>query len=354
MSDLDIAPSVSGFVRRIIERSGGVVEEVEPGLFEALLPPPLETLVVSEPLVALALDADAIASHPDARLATVGSPFMDALIGYASERGVAVVGWIVVDRLRRKGIREELERAVVFTNCRVRYDPADPDILTDAYLQLNYRVTFFSEERRERLYVIPISSHTGRPTFDLVPLLPRLEIDDKKLLGVIDAPRRPVESVLASAREALRAKVAEEVERRQEHSRRRFAAEASRIAAYYDQTARDLERRLARADDEKKRESIASKIDATRIERERKLRELGETYRLRIRARLANARLLYQQKSYYKIHLDRGKTTRTITVAYDSVLDRVEPPACDVCDRVTGRLSLSIEGRLECPECFTK
>ena len=341
---------VQEFIEGCIERAGGDVEVRAPNLLDVLLPPPLEERVGSA-LLALALDPEALSAEPQAELVTVGSPFLDALIGFAAQRGTTAVAHILTERLKKKGLREEVERALIFSHGRVRYDTAEPDILRCHYAQFHFKVTFLSEERRERLYVVPINLWSNQPNPLLAERLPTLALEETPSLDLLEAPRVSAEESYATARRALREQMGEEIARHQERIRKRFAVEFGRIRDYYAQAIQESQRRREREGDEGRAEALAQKIAAAEAERERKLRELGETYRLRLRARLTSVRLLSQPKTFFKLFLDRGQTTRTLTLAYDSVLERLEPPVCESCRRETTRIHVAPEARLLCPAC---
>jgi hypothetical protein len=136
--------------------------------------------------------------------------------------------------------------------------------------------------------------------------------------------------------------------------RKRFGVEFSRIHGYYQQVGEELQRRLEREPDDKRRADLQKKIDAAAGERERKLRDLADKYRLRRRARLTSARLLSQLKSFYTFHIDRGQITRTLTVAYDPLLEKVDLPSCESCGREMSRILITPAGQLWCPDCSAK
>ena len=98
-------------------------------------------------------------------------------------------------------------------------------------------------------------------------------------------------------------------------------------------------------------DSLSLKIESAQRERERKLRELGETYGMRVRARLSSVRCLWQPKAFFKVLIDRGSSTRTLVLAYDGVLERLELPTCESCGRETSRLWASPSAQLFCPAC---
>ncbi len=345
---LEIADSellnVPGFIRDCIERAGGAVEARPGGRFEALLPRELEPAAEGRAWIRLALTAGGL--DGDEEPAMPGSPFLDSLIAFAAGRGTVGSGYVSAGRVKRKGLREEVERTLRFSNCRTRYERDETDLLLAATAQFNFKVMFFSEERREKLYVVPVNlfSNQVQPLF--AERLAGLRIEAEAVGTIPEAPLVSVESAYETARRALRRMVADDAARQQVRVAQRFAVEFARISDYYGKVIAALERRRAREDD-----PVSHKIESARDERERKLRELGETYGMRVRARLSSARCLWQPKSFFKLQIDRGSTTRSLVLAYDGVLERLELPGCDSCGRATPRLWASPTARLFCPAC---
>ncbi len=155
------ALEVTKFVLACVERAGGAAAGRERGVFDILLPSALEA-AVGRGLVRLAEDPAALATEPGAELATPGSPVVDELIAWASGRGQVAWSRLPAGRLRRKGLREEVERTLTFLNCRVRHDVSDPDVLDTRYAQFNFRVTYLSDEKRELPCFRWRCAHVGR------------------------------------------------------------------------------------------------------------------------------------------------------------------------------------------------
>ena len=369
----------SGFIRSCIERAGGAVEAGPDGRLDALLPPELEA-VAGRSWLRLALDAGDL--QDGAEPAMLGSPFLDALIAFTGGRGTVASGYLPAGRLKRKGLREEVERTVRFSNCRTRYEYDEADVLLAATAQFDFKVVFFSEERRERLYVVPVNLCSNQIQPALAERLAGLAIEAEPATRFPEAPPVAIEAAYETACRALRRMVADEAARQQVRVAQRFAVEFARISGYYGQAIADLERRRARElrraaggahgrGPRPRREpdtaqpaggdggtakpappgSLSQKVESARRERERKLRELGETYGIRVRARLSSARCLWQPKAFFKVLIDRGSTTRALILAYDGILERVELPNCESCGRETSRLWASSSARMVCPAC---
>ena len=342
---------VAEFIVGCIERAGGAAEPRGSDRIDALLPAALE-LGGGEREVVLALAPVALGQESPAELATIGSPLLDSLIAHAAARGTTSLGHLTPERLKRKGLREEVERTLLFSNGRVRYDESDPDVRCSYSVQFNFKVSFLSDERRERCYVIPVNLWSNQVNLALVEHLAAATADERPA-ALADAPSVPVSQAYATAQLALRRLVGEEIARHQDRSRKRFGVEYLRISDYYAQVTRELESRRRDGDEDRTR-VLEGKLEAARAERERKLRELGEKYRLRLHARLTSARLLAQPKTFFRLLIDRGATTRTLTLAYDSLLGRLEPPVCEACHAETTRVHVSAQARLLCAGCGAK
>jgi hypothetical protein len=339
---------VPEFIEECIERSGGAVAHRGPGLFDVLLPPELEQMF-GRGLLAVAADPAALQAEAHAELATPGSPFVDQLIAWASARGTATRALLPAGRLKRKGLREEVERSLLFSNCRVRYDADEPRVLSSHYAQFNFRVTFLSDEKRERVYIVPVNLWSNQVNLLLAERLGGMlpAADD---VSYAETAAVPAEQAYPTAQAALRRRVAEEAGRHRERIEKRFGVEHARVCAYYDQLAQELASRR-RGDESAESRTPDHKLAAAAVERERKLHELGEKHQLRVRARLASTRLLVQAKTYFTLLVDRGSATRHLTLCYDSLLERLEPPVCEACRGETTRVHVDAEARMLCRAC---
>ena len=347
------ALEVTKFVLACVERAGGAAAGRERGVFDILLPSALEA-AVGRALVRLAEDPAALATEPGAELATPGSPVVDELIAWASGRGQVAWSRLPAGRLRRKGLREEVERTLTFLNCRVRHDGNEPDVLDTRYAQFNFRVTYLSDEKREQCHTIPVNLWSGHVNLALAGRLEEPPTADPDGLQRPEAPAIPVEQAYATAREALQQCVGVESRHHRDRIEKRFGVEFARVSGYYDQIAHDLRLRRRAAEpaaDPAAEDGLARKLHAAQVERQRKLQELGEKYRLRTHARLTSARILVQAKTYFTLLLDRGSATRRLVLCYDSWLERLEPPACESCRMGTTRVHVTPDARMLCPSC---
>jgi hypothetical protein len=113
----------------------------------------------------------------------------------------------------------------------------------------------------------------------------------------------------------------------------------------------DLVRRKSRASAEDRARDLEAKAEATRAERESKLAELQEKYRLRPGAQLASVRLLTYSRLFATIHLERKHASRELEVCWDPLTSTILLPACDACGADSAHLELGLDSQLRCRLC---
>ncbi len=346
--------SVSDFISRCVGAAGGMVETRPDGLLDALLPEPFTASVGGRGLVTLALDSDALAMGQGAEPATIGSPFVDSLIAFASGRGNIAAARITPTWVRKKGLREALEREVTFLNCRVREDDRPPVIRDSFYVLFDFRLTYISDERREQLLTVPVDLHSLQINHLLAERLGQvlIEPDDPPPPGAFRT-----ESVAAAyerAKEMVRQRAFAECLAFQTRLTKRFEVEHGRVSGYYRQIDDDLTRREAAESDSGKIETLRRKREAARLELDAKIREITDKYRVHPRATVVSIRLVAQAKTCFSILIDRGPVTRSLEVRFDSVLDRIDPPVCEKCGFETARVYVDPKSNRLCPACSGK
>lgn len=79
--------------------------------------------------------------------------------------------------------------------------------------------------------------------------------------------------------------------------------ESLRINTFYDDTKDELRRRLERTEEPEHRRTLEHKIEASEVERERKLADAGAKHHLRVALSLLNAAIISQPKVSGRVQL---------------------------------------------------
>lgn len=356
--------SLQDFVLAYCEETEGLIERPAYGLADLLLPDEVARRLGTEPLVRLAFTEETAAAHPEANYLTYGHPLLDGIVEDMQGRGLALRRYINPVRLTRPGLFQLIKDKLAFPNAWLR--PLESAVEAPQmyhYVRFNFKVALITDEKQEELASILMDLHTGQPAWELEKqeILP-LELD-YRLRPLPDAPPswRPelplhhferLVWLQEEAGQAVARKLASTIGTLRRHTARRLELDRARLEAFYDDTVADLERRLARTDDEARRRSHEEKRAFARAERERKLADVEAKYRLRIHLELINTVWISQPKITLRARVENRYTSIEPTFVWDPLLHWVEPPLCQVCGRPARRVYLCANGHLAHEECI--
>jgi hypothetical protein len=113
----------------------------------------------------------------------------------------------------------------------------------------------------------------------------------------------------------------------------------------------DLEKRLARADDDR-RSALQAKLAALQVERQSKLDDAEQKYRLRLELELINLAVIAQPKIELDVEIRKRGVAIKRPVVWDPVRHVLEPLVCDVCGLPGEGLYLCENGHLAHAACM--
>ncbi len=303
----------------------------------------------SEDSWTLALTPEAQTKRQDADLAIIGSPIVDRLISFATDHGRTAAGRFEIGHVRRKNLREIVEQDLVFSHCRVRYDETPVRIADYYYALFDYRITYLSDEKRERLVTIPVALDTALVNSELGKRLDQLSVTASPLPNQISSEQ--IRKAHDVAKASVRLQAMHDAELYRSRIRKRFEVDYLRITDYFDQTLSDITTRLKRESDAEKRKVLESKAAGASTQKAAKIADLTEKSRVRPRADLMSVQIIAQEKSAMTVQIDRKQITRPLVLVYDSLLHRLEPPVCEGCNQEMSRIWVSDKGVRLCPAC---
>src|SRR5580698_1358417 len=103
------------FIREYLDKTGGVWEEVEPQLYDVVLPEGAELPAgrgSENGILKLAFDPEALPEHPTSQLASFGTPLVDRLLHDAIQRGRAGQFYIVGMNLQPHDLLGRVRRSL--------------------------------------------------------------------------------------------------------------------------------------------------------------------------------------------------------------------------------------------------
>ena len=359
---------LADFVLNAFRQAGGIVEPPAYGVHEVLLPEEMAQHwhVPTYQRLAFADEPPAeMAGTEDVTVLGYGHPLVDTLIEELRARPTCMRVYVNDVRLDKRGLPELARQTLAFPNARLSEIPRRGESAAlYHYVCFNFKAALITDEKREQLVTVALDAQAGFAVPELAHIERLVRLEEESAFGhLLPAPvrwlpgqqalSRPVlEGLLERATHAALDELAVPLDTLRRRAARYLELDQARLTGYYDDIARDLQRRLERADDPGRRESLEAKLAAAEAERQAKLADVEAKYRLRVELELLNLQVIVQPKILLPVHIGNRTVEIERTVVWDPLLHRIEPLACDVCGRAGTRLMLCTGGHLAHEDCL--
>ncbi|MTV50824.1 hypothetical protein GJ688_17980 [Heliobacillus mobilis] len=344
----DIKP----FVRDCLRRSGAIVEESGYELWEVLLSDDFSQRYPDEHLL-LTFDAEVARETPESLFVTYGSPLLDVVVDQAKMYGKYTrLYWPGTSLQPPQNLVNKIQDQIQFLRCR---PPSVEMIWTAEHLfyAFFFVCTFQSFEKTEELLPVVIDGYRGERRDDF------FQWWDAMLPAETPAYNyTPASSLSAVAAYDLACSIAEHSAKERAQAiydssavfRRR---ELSKIASYYMETEAALRKKWEAvqgdsADGADKQARLMAQIDATRADRQRRLVDAQDRYRVRTDLRLDHVLTLSVPRIHVRLNVQSGKQVIQPVLLYNPLSGQVEPIRCDTCGRPVTVVAPDKEGRFVC------
>jgi hypothetical protein len=165
LDDPHKAPTpLEAFVRDYVETTGGVWDEVEPQVYDVLLPAedPREPVDVGgREILRIAFDPEALPEHPGAQLASFGTPLIDRLLAEAMHRGRSAQLYLVGLNLAPHDLAGRVRRALTLpAEAKLHLERVRPLHFAQAIFW--FEATFVSDQKEQEIVPVAMDLHYGR------------------------------------------------------------------------------------------------------------------------------------------------------------------------------------------------
>ncbi len=352
MSDSTLSP-LEAFVRDYIDLAGGVWEEVEPQVYDLLLPGEICTDQASDrDVLRVAFDPEALPEHPGSQLAGFGAPLVDQLLENVARAGRFARAHVGELNLAPQDLSAKIGRALTLAD-GLKLELATARALDFPQAVFCFEATFISDQKESHVLSVAIELHYARQVRHLDELLREDRLSDEPSQLLPQAKRCRLADAYPLARgEAIRTFGALAGARRRELGER-VDRQAARITRYYADLRGELHALAERA---KSRGDDASKYGGRRaaIEREERIRitELRQTSTLNVHLRLANLLIVHQPKLLLGgILAVAHRTSEPLPLVWDPLVGALEAVPCPGCLRPTFHLETNRQQLVCCPAC---
>lgn len=348
----DAGSPLEAFVRDYAEAVGGVCDEVEPRVYDLMLPPVAEG---SEPeIVRVAFDPEAIPEHPGAQLAGHGTPLVDRLLADALARGRRVDLYLTGLNLAPRGIEGRARRALTLPGgAGLRVERIRPMHFPQAVF--GFEATFIGDQKEQDVLSAAVDLHHGRQVRHLEALLDRPRLAEAPWEPLPEAPHAGLASAYPAARDRVVRTLAALANARGRELGDRLGRQLSRMARYYADLRAEVADQADRAEGRGVADStrFAARLEALDREEATRSDELRRKATLRVRLRLITLLVVRQPKLLLRSAVDAPGVAAggRLDLVWDPLIEALEAVPCPRCGRPTFALEITRQGNLTCPSC---
>lgn len=338
--------SIQDFVVRTLESFGALIEQKGYALIEALVPDFLAEKFNGRNLLNLAFDYEVARENRDSEFVTFGSFILHEVTELALSKGRAVEFFIPVERLDlAPRIEEMLRESVYFAKCR---PPRLKNwfFLEHCYYNFNFHCVYHSDENQEEILPVLVDMSTGRQDDEVQELLCEMEkvLPAEKRQHIL--PQAPVISdgdAYAFACAAAKPRISDKMERISAAQAVLKNREMARVSRFYEDTIKDLEKKLAKTQDEKRIARIKQQIEAARADKIRRCQDVEEKYSVNAEVFLDSIVIYRLPKLHLNLEIQQKDEFFEFEVLYNTLSRKIETPLCPRCGRPAS--SLMREGK---------
>jgi hypothetical protein len=354
-NEADPGPSESPleeFLRDYAEASGGLWDEIEPQVYDLMLPG--KSALAEPEMVRLAFDPEAIPEHPGAQLASYGTPLVDRLLADAVSRGRHIALYMVGLNVAPQGLDDRLRRAVRLpSGFELTIEQARPMHFPQAVFW--FEATFVSDQKEQDLLTVAIDVHHGRQVRHLDRLLDRAHLAEKPWAPLAEAPQPGLRTAYPIARDRVLRTLSAMANTSHRELQERLDRQLERIGRYYGDLRAEVEEQLQRA---RNRDGDPSKfvtrLESLTREEQSQAAELRRKSQLKVNLRLLNLLVIHQPKLLARTSVRAvGETTPIAPLewVWDPLIEAIEAAVCPECGHPTFEFGVTRQRKLVCPAC---
>jgi hypothetical protein len=353
-TNISIEEFVLGYCREV----DGLIEPPAFGSHEVLLPDEVAERwkVPAHQRLAFAPEtADAVYIH-------FSHPMVETIVDEVRTKIANARFFINHVRLEKPHLFEVIEKSISLPNAKLfALSNANEKVNLHHYVCFNFKVSLTADEKRELILPIWMDLQGGFPvnsaeierlaTLDEENLTPALSPAALTWDGAPPLSPQALSALLERARLSAPAEIGDTLSGLLKRLQRFLELDRARLNDYYDDLTKDGQRRLAKADEDR-RPALESKLAAIASERQSKLFDVEQKYHLHVQLELINFALIAQPKIDLMVEIRTRKIAVKRLATWDPLRHVVEGFACDACTRSGQELVLCDNSHLVHNDCL--
>jgi hypothetical protein len=368
------------FVCDYVETLGGAWDEVEPQVFDLLMPgaddhsTPSPRDAGGRDIVQITFDPEALPEHAHAQLASFGSPLIDGWIADAQRRGRSAECHVNGLNVSPHDLPGRLRRALpLAADTTLEIDRVRAQSFPQAVFW--FQATFAGEHREQEIIPVAVDQHYGRQVRHLDQLLDGSRLGEQPAVDWAPARHGTRAAAYRVARDrALRTAAA------MANTRSRELADLTerqvvRMRRYFADLREELAEQVARAVERKEDTAkFAGRHEALDLQERLRVAELRQKSALQLHLRLCNLLVVHQPKLLVLARLIRRPAVcatgapanrrfgvapiapppleAAVPLVWDPLTESLEAPPCPACRHPTFELAVTRAGIAVCKTCL--
>ena len=381
-------PTLQEFVTDYIETIGGDCEEVEPLVYDILLPEglgddnkknddsvsPLGFRVPSlnewaeRGVLRITYDPEAVPENLGSQLVSFGTPLVDAVLADAVRRGRTAAAYLTGLNLQVRDIPAKIRRTMTIPN---GFDWTFENVRFLHYPQAVFwfEATFASDIKEQEILTVGFDLASGREVRRLDQLLDFERLEQRPTQSLIEANHADLTEIYLRARQEVVRTVSALGNHRRRELDTRLEKQVSRMQLYYadlrkelDEQERRSSKRLPANAEAEDHGTYAKRLETINREESQRITELRQKSTLKVTLRLANLLIVQQPKVCVcaTVTGKRGLETLSepIELVWNPLTEQLEAAVCPSCNGSTFEFRLTTTKSktthsLACDQCVS-
>lgn len=351
MNTLDSSIDLKDFSKRAFEALGAVVEDQGVIGLDVLLSDDCVSYFQSGDLLQLSFSSQEAGEREGVERVTLGSPVLEGLLRFVSSKGLLARAYLNPLHVETGNVEEKFARRFSWENAKPYLKSTSLEETAHACFQ--FKVSFLSDDKIERLCPVLINLTTFLEQDHLLREWDHLFFERERFYEVTPASFSLVDLERAFGQAALylKNKISPEIKKMKTFQEKLLSRDLSRIEDYYGEFFREIGKKEARAEgDSVLLDKIRKRKKAVELDREKKLKDAVEKYRLEVRAETVNLLILYQpwMRCVFDFKTRTGDFERVFY--WDPVMKDFFDDACEECLVPRNRFVIR-DRKFICPQC---
>jgi len=282
------------FSKRAFEALGSVVEEQGGTGLDVLVGDDLVSYFQTQDILQLSFSPQEASERDGTQRVALGSPILEDLLHSLSNKGLLARAYLNPLHAESRNVEEKFARKFHWENAKPYLKSSSLEETGHACFQ--FKVSFLSDDRIERLYPISVNLTTFLEEEKLLREWDYLFLENERRYEGVAAFSLPeVDRVYERAVVFLQNRISPDIEKMKAFQEKFLKRDLLRIGDYYHELFREIERKEAKAEgDPALLDRVRKRKTALELDRQKKIKDAVEKYRLDVRAEIINLLILYQ------------------------------------------------------------